>query len=426
MNTNVKPGASEFKRFVTHVNEHHTLPDMPMNGNLGIFHEVATHLAEALTDHGYTGFEKALAAAQKTDKDVNIALSTADEKTGESDPRLIMGKSGKMFRTLSMKDVEALPDIQYLVAKILQIATVSLLFGESGTGKTFIALALAFAIAYGQEWLGRKVTKGKVLYIYAEGKLGLKPRLKALLTHHAVVPSPNIQFIAVPLHLIQDRQFLFNTIAEQGPDCVLVVVDTFSNCAAGVDQRDQEEVYPVLAVAHEITQTYGAHVLVVHHTNRQGTYSGSAAFRRHVDTMIEAEKEEVGQVITLHSRKQRDTEDFPDIKIRLQQVTIGTDSDSLESLTSCVVVGSQEQTEIVTPRVQLQMLGILQVSGQLTSNAWQKDCEKAHKISYSTFHNHLKHLLGDGLVETVGEKPSRGKRIYYTLSRNGEELVSSN
>ena len=47
------------------------------------------------------------------------------------------------------------------------------------TMKTFLALDIAAHVSLGLEWHGRPVRPGRVVYVYAEGRTGLGPRLRA-------------------------------------------------------------------------------------------------------------------------------------------------------------------------------------------------------------------------------------------------------
>ena len=56
-----------------------------------------------------------------------------------------------------------------LVKGILGHGMMALLYGESGAGKSFIAISLALHVALGREWCGRKVKQGFVVYLASEG-----------------------------------------------------------------------------------------------------------------------------------------------------------------------------------------------------------------------------------------------------------------
>jgi AAA domain len=354
-----------------------------------------------------------------------IAAEDQDQQAAEDhNPDFTIGKSGKkVFTTLSMDDLENLPDIEYLVSGLLQTSTVSMMFAESNTGKTYNAMHLALCVAYGIPWLGRRVKQGPVLYIYAEGKLGMKPRIQAWKKHHDKQSTPNIRFIARPVHLIENRQELLDTIAEQEITPVLVVIDPYSMCAIGTNQNDQTDVTNVLSTAHEITRLYGCHVMNVHHSNRTGSINGSAAFKNHVDTMIELSREGKDGPITLRCEKQRDAEYFSDIKVALQVVDLGINMNTLEPVTSCVVVASsaatsQEITAETTAKEREQMLGLLQIHKRLSVNKWIAACKDVG-ISKAAFYKHIPDFKSEKLV--TWDDKGVGRATYFEIASTHEQ-----
>src|SRR5690349_19680344 len=84
------------------------------------------------------------------------------------------------IRFYTEEEVMALPEPVWLLEPLLPSGAVAMLYGPSGVGKSFIAMAWAHAIAHGLSWLGRNVRKGSVIYVAGEGGAGLGPRLKAL------------------------------------------------------------------------------------------------------------------------------------------------------------------------------------------------------------------------------------------------------
>jgi hypothetical protein len=63
-----------------------------------------------------------------------------------------------------------------LVRGILEREQVSVVYGEAGCGKTFLALDVGLHIAAGLDWLGRRVAQGPVVYIAAEAPGGIVNR----------------------------------------------------------------------------------------------------------------------------------------------------------------------------------------------------------------------------------------------------------
>ncbi|WP_185803976.1 AAA family ATPase [Pontivivens nitratireducens] len=96
-------------------------------------------------------------------------------------------------RLVSLSAIEAVLTSNYMVKGWLDRNCLSMLYGPSNAGKTFVALDIAMHIAAGQPWRGLRVNGGPVLYIAAEGGAGIRNRLAAIKRDRpelAAAPSP--------------------------------------------------------------------------------------------------------------------------------------------------------------------------------------------------------------------------------------------
>ena len=72
--------------------------------------------------------------------------------------------------------------VDWLIKGILEKDCLAVLFGESGSMKSFLAIDMCCAIAGESEWCGRKIQNNlPTFYIAGEGHNGLKRRFKARL-----------------------------------------------------------------------------------------------------------------------------------------------------------------------------------------------------------------------------------------------------
>jgi RecA-family ATPase len=411
------------------------VPSMDTYAPLGEWLDIAMEMRTARMKAGIAGVKAYIRAfnnlKQKSDQETRLIqlLSGAPPNEAEAeedlDPRLTREKKGeRIFRTLSETDILNLPDSEYLISGLLQVQTVSLLFGESNTGKTFNGLHIAECVARGRYWLGRPVKQGVVLYIYAEGRLGMKLRLQAWHRHFDAEPTEMIRFLPFPVHLLQERDILLATIASQEHVPNLLVVDPYSMCATGTDQNNQMEVTRTLEIAHEITRLYGCHVLVIHHANRQGLFNGTAAFKNHVDTMMELTKEDKTRrdsAILLHCEKQRDGAYFDDIKLALHRVELGLHPQTLEMRSSCVVVASETTSREIDDEQQERekMLNVLRIHKTLSTNKWKAISTKELGVSHRGFYAHIDYFKAQSCVRWTEQ--GNGKGIMFSPLSEGEE-----
>src|ERR1700730_3552707 len=67
-----------------------------------------------------------------------------------------------------------------LIDGLLDEGAMSVVYGDSNSGKTFVALDMAFCAATGRPWNGKKVKHSLVIYVAAEGGKRIKRRLAVL------------------------------------------------------------------------------------------------------------------------------------------------------------------------------------------------------------------------------------------------------
>lgn len=401
----------------------------------GNLRECAEELLRAFKEDGEPGFwtsYNALKVDNPLMGDWEAAIKTASapgEKETEQDDRFTTGKNGKrIIKLWSIEDIYALPEPDYLIEPIFPSVGVSIIYGLSGTGKTFATLGIGLSVAHGKEWMGRHVHQGTVFYINSEGRSSLGKRIKAWYKENAPLkPSSRFRIIPWGLDLQEHLSTLLDTIEdmaeEQKPD--LLVFDNFSMCA-DIDQNKQNEVAPILKILNDLAEKLQCHILILHHTTKEDNFNGSMAFRNHTDVMIELKREDKADnhsPILFHSQKARDDEPFNDIRTELKQVTLYVKEDTLQPVTSCVVVPSETPSKGDALHDVAQNILDLLGDTPRSYTDWSKEAMKALGISKATFDrykrlleakNHIEKCKVDGVKyeqyrkkEDTSENPSR-------------------
>lgn len=232
-------------------------------------------------------------------------------------------------------------NLQYIIKGVLPQATLGVLFGESGSGKSFITLDMCFAIAQGLPWRGLRTKQGRVVYIVAEGAQGFRNRRLAYARHHSLSEASNAALdiieAAPNLLLKEDAKELCKAILASGPKPSLVVVDTLAQTMAGANENASEDMGKALAHCKGIHAATGAMVLLIHHSGKDSSKGarGWSGLRAAADAELEVIRSPYGRM--LRTTKQKDGADFKEWGFDLETVNLGEDQDG-DVITSCVVV----------------------------------------------------------------------------------------
>lgn len=229
--------------------------------------------------------------------------------------------------------------LQWWIKGVLPRAELGVVYGASGSGKSFVLLDLGMAIARGVEWRGHRVKQGRVAYIAAEGSGGFRKRLVAYGqgTGIDLAEVPMVVLGAAPnLMDAKDSAAVASAIQAAGGADV-VIVDTFAQTTPGANENAGEDVGKALAHCKRIHEATGAMVLLVHHAGKDASRGarGWSGLRAAVDTEIEVVKTEGGARYMRLSKSKDDT-DGQEWGFELAQVTLGLDEDG-DPITSCIV-----------------------------------------------------------------------------------------
>lgn len=243
------------------------------------------------------------------------------------------------FQVLPAHEFTSRPAPAWIIKHVLPKAELVVLFGASGSGKTFMALDMGAAIARGVDWRGKRVKQGRVVYIAAEGAGGFRNRLVAYAQQHKVALNElNLGVIHAAPNLLEKVDALDVARAIQasgGAD--VVIVDTFAQTTPGANENAGEDMGKALAHCKGIHRATGAVVVLVHHAGKDPTRGarGWSGLRAAADAELEVVREPSGRMLRLS--KQKDGEDELAWGFDLEVVEIGVDED-LEPITSCVVI----------------------------------------------------------------------------------------
>lgn len=223
------------------------------------------------------------------------------------------------------------PDLtaRHVIDGMLYRGEVSVLYGPSNSGKSAVVIRLAQAVASGEPILGAEVQKGGVLYVAAEAPLSVQSRAHLILSDEearerflVVAGRPNLNDDEYVQTLISAGRAV---MASATMPLALLVFDTGARSFGGADENNNEQMTRVIDRAGEIAAALGVHVMIVHHTGKEGDRGarGASAIRDACETEIRCTYGENGGLLEI--TKQRNHQKGPPLRFDLRGDVLGVD-----------------------------------------------------------------------------------------------------
>lgn len=241
----------------------------------------------------------------------------------------------------------------WLIKRFLPKAEFGVVFGASGSGKTFFVLDIAAKLAANNGWRDRKTLSNSVLYVASEAREGVKKRLQGYVTANSEL-SNNLRiqdFAPNLLNLEHINMMITSTLLR--PDTSLIIFDTLAASHNG-DENSATDMTAVIANCRYISLKTNAMVLLVHHTgkNTNNGMRGSNSLESGADVVIEVTYDKTNGERKATVTKQKDGELGDPYYFKLKVVDLGTDIDG-DAITTCVIENTfdlpvaKEDTEAV-------------------------------------------------------------------------------
>jgi hypothetical protein len=276
-----------------------------------------------------------------------MGWSASKGRASASDRTTEKKKGDKVTEPLPLvyySDVRAALDTADFVEGLLIDGAMSVIYGESGCGKTFFALDLALHIAAGLPWRGREVERRGVLYLALEGSRGIRNRIAAFKSTASEADLP-LAYVPVAMNLLSpDGDTLRVVEAARAAAAHLaipvgfIVVDTLSRAIAGGNENASEDMGALVRNIDLIRQALPSHVAAVHHSGKDTAKGarGHSLLRAATDTEIEVSRDPLTKVSVARVTKQRELELGDEFAFRLSPVELGKNRRG-KPVTSCVV-----------------------------------------------------------------------------------------
>ena len=315
------------------------------------------------------------------------------------------------FRFLSVGEVlQRVGPIEWTIEGVMESGALSLLFGDPGSYKSFLALDWALTIATGSQWNGRKVKQGPVFIFIGEGHNGYGRRAKAWMKRTGRYLSDSPVFISdTPVQLLDQKSAeaaakAINALQEKHGLPALVMFDTLARNFGPGDENSTADMTRFIAtldsfIDKDITR------LLVHHTGHGDKQRGrgSSALKAALDAEYHLER--TGDSVILHCRKMKDAQEFPSMSFEPEIVDIGAPNRPMTSLYLKSVGRAEKPAEKLSPQMR-QALSLLDLMGDgkclRCLNEWRDFCIGEGVYTRTSFYSAVKKLEDRKIIEISG------------------------
>lgn len=350
-------------------------------------------------------FVQAALDAGLSTNETESTIGSAEKKAGarESKAELVDGIEADHLRdrVFTPEELAFRGRVEPLVGNILYRDTLAQISGPPGSYKSFLAVALACAVASGRSVGHHCVSRpGNVLYIAAEGASGMHDRVRAWCEHNDAdyqEVGSRLKFLegAVDLTVSRQREQLRELIEEH--DLSLVIVDTRALCTPGADENSATEQGEIISGLEAMRRFTGCGVLVVHHSSKSASGGrGSNAWDAAVWTDLRVTGKAL--LLSLNVHKHKDAPAGMNYLIALRPVVVGDGPTRTLVLTGIQPEGSQ-----VLNSTQQKILECLRKNDSREGMSRKQIVELLEPlgVKQSTVYENVKGLVGANIVEIV-------------------------
>ena len=349
--------------------------------------------------------------------------------TDEDDDARPPGKPREalVFETFDeVADTALVDNATPLVEGWQHMGAMSVVYGNSNTGKSFVALHKSLCIATGRLWAGFPTTQGLVVYVAAGGGLLFKRRVLAIREELRVAPG-EAKFALVRSGIdlrngLRDAQALVALVraaeARFNEPCALVIIDTLSRAMAGGDENSSVDMGSFVRACDHIRHATGAHLEIVHHTGKDKARGarGHSLLRAATDSEIEVvasgRNKDGWSTGRITATKQRDLEFAPPLEFALKPVRLGAPNSQLQSAVA-IVTPARAVSERSAEGETVALVRAVAAEGHVTLRALGKEIGK----SAATAGRCLNAAAAEGLIVRVAKE--------WRVTAAGRKLVAA-
>lgn len=310
--------------------------------------------------------------------------------------------------------------LQWIIKGWLPASSTTMVFGESGVGKTFVSLSMACSIAAGRQWNNTKTASGTVVYLAGEGNYGIRQRVASWAISNNIDNLDNLLISNKAIDMDGPgaaAQILKAIRTLTDGNVTLIVIDTLNNHMSG-DENTAKDSRAMLNACNIVATAVKSAVMLVHHVGHQAEKvraRGSSAWRAAVDTSIAVMRsKDDDKLIEISCTKMKDAQDPAPIYGRLERVDLNWADEDGE-----VIYGAVFAIEDVTPVTQQPESQFRSEIRKFSNAWWRAGAQVRIDCPYLSRSDLIEYLVqNEGVKEDTAKmyvKEGKKGRLIYNL-----------
>ena len=185
----------------------------------------------------------------------------------------------------------------WLIKTVAERSSLLGVFGAPKSGKSFVAIAMAAAIANGSDFYGHKAKRAPVVYLCGEGKRGVKRRLAAWNQSKESLDGAPLFLSNRGTRILDPDEFAklvaeLDMIQAQEGELSCIIFDTLNRNFGAGSENSTEDMTLFISRMDELIHKYEAAVIIVHHTGHSsnGRQRGSSVLGASMDYEFKIER----------------------------------------------------------------------------------------------------------------------------------------
>jgi len=324
------------------------------------------------------------------------------------------------FQMETLDEIMLLPEKPWIIQNVLGEGDTAMIFGESESGKTFMAFNLMMTLARGHgHFAGKFEVKrpANVVYMTAEGRAGLGQRTRAATQSFELTEAEKARVMVIRdvvdfVDSSAPRYYanLLNDISAQNFTPDVIFIDHLSSTVPGKGDSDQGAATLVAQAVAHIQSALGCAVVFIHHTGYDKSHArGMTNYKDIMDMMLQVE---MGNPRKLACVKNKDGEKWNSLDFTLNQVG---------ETNSCTVIWMGESaTEEPGARYSPAERYVLRYLREHNATELQTVTASADVCSAASARKAIYSLADKGLVERA-DGGGAGSKATYSLTGTGLE-----